>query len=175
MKLDFLQEQVSSDRIENGAWYHFVSHLTGEPLYLDPRPDNPVPGQTYETQPCRGLIRSVNSKAFRDCEDRIRKRINNARSRAKPSQQSKVIDAEGDLERPKKLAVLIVQLENVSRANPGPQPPPTDEEARDICDDSTVQWWVDQVFLAAADDERYGGADAVKATVKNVAGQTEES
>lgn len=152
MKLDFLKKQVDASAVDDGVWMQFTNPIDGRPLFLD----------EAETKPCRARIRSVNSTAFRECVDAIRRRVANVTARSRPAAAQRSVDAESALEQPRKLVALITGLENVSSDGPSFQPGPSLEDAKEMYADSTLQWMVEQVFAYAENSENYG-AEATSA------------
>lgn len=154
MKFDAFKQSVSEDRMENGAWLHFKNSITGEPLYLDPE---------TKLLPTRALVRSSRSKAFRSKHEALLNRFDAKTARARPREAAAIRAVEGHLERGRKLAVVVVQWDNVDLEKPGIQPGPTEDEALVLDQETTMQDYIDQIFAFAAEDENYGGKALVDA------------
>jgi len=148
MKFDVLERVSSKEAIEDGAWMRVNAPGTSNPLYRDFKAEDPK-------EPVRIRVRSIRSEAYQaHAANEERKAFNAAKDLTGQKQRDAIV-AVTKKRRVLDFAVLVTEVENVSKGVDGPVKPSHDDLIR-IGSASESGWLVDQVFVFARDDENFG-------------------
>lgn len=180
IQFDAINEVVNADAIENGAFLH-LKHPTermpgsseGKPLYMSPEGKLVTAGDDGRvpegSRPMRALVRSTDSKAFRNSDLKHQTKAMSEVNRAKLREKDALVEENTKLDRPRRFSALLITLENVSKEAPTQTP---DEAAKiAMALDGKFQWLVNQVMEFAYEGDNFGIVKPAGEPKGNVVGE----
>jgi len=141
---DVLTNYLDDDKVENGVWMD-LTDSEGDLIYIDP---------VNKQGKARIKVRSTASQSYDQHLDDTQRRAVARTKRLKGNKQREAVLAELKKEKPSNFSYVVVEMENVSRAQPGVIKPPR-EDLFSFAKNPKHGWVVDQVLEYSADDRNY--------------------